>query len=109
MSQARTKGASRYAGTARSLDVLAAADPEVPAREEGAEPMLGSDNPIDAVGEAPGEYDARREVERLLQATGELAEVFGAEPAVVVRALAAIIRKRAAFERLKAATEIGHG
>jgi len=109
MSQARTKGASRYAETARSLDVLAAADSEVPEREEGAEPMLGSDDPSDAVGEVPGEYDTRREVENLLEATGEFAEVFGADPAIVVRALVAIIRKRAAFERLKAATDIGHG
>lgn len=109
MSQARTKGASCYARTARSLDVLAAADSEAPAREEEAEPMLGSDDPSDAVGEVPVEYDTRREVENLLEAAGELAEVFGAEPAVVVRALVAIIRKRAAFERLKAATDIGHG
>lgn len=45
---------------------------------------------------------AGAEVERLLHATRELASILGSQPEAIIGALAEIIRRRIAFERVKA-------
>lgn len=57
--------------------------------------------------EAPGSLP---EVEALLlQATHDLAATLGVEPEQALRALAAVIRRRADFERLKGAAKATSG
>lgn len=46
--------------------------------------------------------NAGPDVERLLGAAGELAEILDSELETIIRALADIIRRRIAFERAKA-------